>query len=678
MDGKKGGAMTETKFNFDSGQSPETFDRIQWCDKARDLIRKISDPESARGRFLSAAASLLETAAEAGEKRAGEDYKALEKFNKLYFGELASETYKTSFADPSYTVSLFGEEEGTLLSAFYSDLRRAVEFSFHKMDFALIHLYRGLFTLADIFYGNEGPLGSFYRVWKGSLKEKLIPSDLQRSYDPGYSFYTSLIREEDLSAPDYLYLYDAPVSRNEIETARHFAQMDESTVKKLASTIAEGYLRGFALSNKSLEGKSTVHLIYNIGQERLARELMESLGQEGLKIMIPSPSSTPVNRQYQFDHKFDLALTLDSREIESQEKAWEKAYEENKSLLQAYSGIIFIDKFGETPFSPLIKKEAARLSPAQQPLYQELVTRLQSLRQRYLPRSETSFCIIAFPTPEIGPRFKTLFDETVAINSLDNDTWERLQQKIIDVMDKARYIHVKGKAPNKTDIRVMMQPLKDPSKETNFVNCTADVNIPVGEVFTSPLLTGTEGTLHLEETLLNGLKYENLQLHFKDGRISDYSCSNFPSEEENRKFIRENLMNQRETLPIGEFAIGTNTLAYKTARQYGIMELLPILIIEKMGPHFAVGDTCFSHEEDHETFNPDGKKITAVENEISALRKEDPSKAYTNCHTDITLPYESLEHITAVYPDGSLHPVIENGLFAIRGLEKLNEPLKEI
>lgn len=46
-----------------------------------------------------------------------------------------------------------------------------------------------------------------------------------------------------------------------------------------------------------------------------------------------------------------------------------------------------------------------------------------------------------------------------------------------------------------------------------------------------------------------------------------------------------------------------------------------------MGPHFAVGDTCYSWEEDVKTFNPDGKEIVAKENEISALRNEDLSKA---------------------------------------------------
>ena len=54
---------------------------------------------------------------------------------------------------------------------------------------------------------------------------------------------------------------------------------------------------------------------------------------------------------------------------------------------------------------------------------------------------------------------------------------------------------------------------------------------------------------------------------------------------------------------MGEFAIGTNTTAYEVALRYGILDKFPILIAEKMGPHFAVGDTCYSWMEDCPVFN---------------------------------------------------------------------------
>lgn len=93
------------------------------------------------------------------------------------------------------------------------------------------------------------------------------------------------------------------------------------------------------------------------------------------------------------------------------------------------------------------------------------------------------------------------------------------------------------------------------------------------------------------------------------------------------------------------------------------------------GPHFAVGDTCYSWSEDSAVYNPDGKEIIARDNEISLLRKEDVSKAYFGCHTDITIPYSELGDITAVCSDGRKLPLIKSGRFVAAGTEKLNEEL---
>ena len=158
--------------------------------------------------------------------------------------------------------------------------------------------------------------------------------------------------------------------------------------------------------------------------------------------------------------------------------------------------------------------------------------------------------------------------------------------------------------------------------------------------------------------------------------ITDYTCTNFSGEAENRKYIQDNVLLHHETLPMGEFAIGTNTAAYRMAKDFDIADKLPILIAEKTGPHFAVGDTCYSHEEDILSYNPDGKRIVARENAVSALRYTDSGKAYLNCHTDITIPYDELDRITVIRKDGSTADIIAGGKFVLPGTEELNAPLE--
>lgn len=195
----------------------------------------------------------------------------------------------------------------------------------------------------------------------------------------------------------------------------------------------------------------------------------------------------------------------------------------------------------------------------------------------------------------------------------------------------------------------------------------------MGEVFTSPVLKGTNGVLHVSRVYLRGLEFRNLAITFEDGMIRDYTCDNFASEEENRAFISENILFRHPTLPMGEFAIGTNTTAYVAARRLGVEDKLPILIAEKMGPHFAVGDTCYSHAEEIPVHNPDGKEIVARDNERSLLRKKKSQEAYFDCHTDITIPYDELEELAAVRTDGTRIPVIQKGRFVLPGCEVLNE-----
>jgi leucyl aminopeptidase (aminopeptidase T) len=118
------------------------------------------------------------------------------------------------------------------------------------------------------------------------------------------------------------------------------------------------------------------------------------------------------------------------------------------------------------------------------------------LYYRYYKRDEASFTIIAFPSPEIGDKFPEIFSDTLKINLLDSDKYAQIQQKIIDVLDTAEYVHVKGKPGNDTDIMVKMHPLT--ILNINSVeNCVALHN-PSGEVDHLSAAKRTSGMLMLK------------------------------------------------------------------------------------------------------------------------------------------------------------------------------------
>ena len=498
--------------------------------------------------------------------------------------------------------------------------------------------------------------------------------------NPDNKFAVDIVMNSDLNDLRYLYKYGEHVGFNELKMAEFLNSLSQEEIDRLAKVYTEGYRIGFINTGKDISKKGTVDIRYSLGFERIIRSAIFNFKKMGLEPVIYQVgyTTTSPNRQYAYDHRYDDALYLDKAYIKRKLEVSRHAYESRKQLAGKMAGPAVIEIFGETPFEPENKKQAYALSEEQQKLKSEYITEYQTMVQEYIKGDERSFTIIAFPIPEFGDDFEQMFKETVKINTLDSEIYGKVQQNIIDALDQAEYVKVLGKGDNKTNMKVQMHDLKNPLKETNFENCLADVNIPLGEVFTSPKLKGTEGILHVSQVYLNDLKYNDLQIIFEDGKIKDYTCKNFDTEEENKKFIKQNVMFNHETLPIGEFAIGTNTTAYMVAKKYHVVYKLPILIVEKMGPHFAVGDTCYSFEEDIKTYNPDGKEIVARENEVSALRKTDIKKAYFGCHTDITMPYDELGEITAVRKDGSEITIIKDGRFVLEGTELLNEPLEEI
>lgn len=608
----------------------------------------------------------------------------LKELNKSLFEEIYSENYEESFANPEYAVKTLGEEYGKILCYIYTKNRGMIR-NVYMGRLEEVVLQMELFTQIYNYFEDVEQLeydNVYETVYSYEKDNTEIFTDLmiEDRINPDNKFAVDIVMNSDLNDLRYLYKYGEHVGFNELKMAKFLNSLSQEEIGRLAKVYTEGYRIGFINTGKDISKKGTVDIRYSLGFERIIRSAIFNFKKMGLEPVIYQVgyTTTSPNRQYAYDHRYDDALYLDKAYIKRKLEVSRHAYESRKQLAGKMAGPAVIEIFGETPFEPENKKQAYALSEEQQKLKSEYITEYQTMVQEYIKGDERSFTIIAFPIPEFGDDFEQMFKETVKINTLDSEIYGKVQQNIIDALDQAEYVKVLGKGDNKTNMKVQMHDLKNPLKETNFENCLADVNIPLGEVFTSPKLKGTEGILHVSQVYLNDLKYNDLQITFEDGKIKDYTCKNFDTEEENKKFIKQNVMFNHETLPIGEFAIGTNTTAYMVAKKYHVVYKLPILIVEKMGPHFAVGDTCYSFEEDIKTYNPDGKEIVARENEVSALRKTDIRKAYFGCHTDITMPYDELGEITAVRKDGSEITIIKDGRFVLEGTELLNEPLEEI
>lgn len=616
----------------------------------------------------------------------------LERWNHRLYQDILPDAYGTSYGNPTYAVGQFGEEYGQILSFLYTELRGCIAYAFEQKTEYLDILFELLIEIYNQFEEGKPEIGrikdSIY--WYASDYCDVFVADRVRTQiDPTEDFAVDIVKNCNLDDLRYLYQFGEYISENELRTAGHLKELPKEVIQKMADVYTEGYREGFVNTGKDLSKKEVVDIQYVIGFERVLRQAFQNFQDMGLKPVLYRSGVSVLtkrehlksgyygaiaNKQYEYDHRNDQALFLDKKFVERKLEVLQTTFEHYKETAVKSAGPACIEMFGEEPFIPQQKEEVLKLTKKQEELQLQFYSRQSQIMNHYIPGEERSFTIISYPVPEIGEQYEEIFDEIIRINTLDSKTYKKVQQAMIDVLDQGEYVHILGGNGNRTDLKVKLHELKNPEKETIFENCTADVNIPVGEVFTSPVLEGTNGVLHVSKVYLHELQYQDLEISFADGMIKDYSCGNFDDEEKNKEYIYENILHKHPTLPLGEFAIGTNTTAYVAAKKYGIEDKLTILIAEKMGPHFAVGDTCYSWSEEVKLYNPDGKEIVAKDNSVSIRRKEDVSKAYYQCHTDITIPYEELKRIAVVTREGQEIVLLEEGRFVLAGTEILNEP----
>lgn len=643
-------------------------------------------PEKFREYFKEQAERLLlikklYDMSEKGEYR-NKTEEELKSINGMLHQEIR-DNYDESYLNPRYMMNKIGEEYGKYLLWLGVHIRNLIEPALSvKLEVVVLYteLFVEIYNLFETEDLSEKNLKDIQYWFRHDCNEIIIDY-IVADRDWNRDFATSIIMEADLRDTRYLYFYGTNISRNEIETSKLLAGLSQEMIDDMARTYTNGYIEGFRVLGKDLSKKGVVQIVYAIGFERVIRAAIKQFGEIGLKPIILSTdyTYTPACRQYGYDHRYLDAHLFDKCLKDRDVELYRVTFEKYKDFIIPTAGPAVLEVFGEKPFEPLDKEESLKYTDKQLKLKNEFDREYIEIVNKYINPEERSYTIISYPVADIGEKYREIFEETIKLNNLDQNLYGEIQTCIINALDEGEYVEIKGMNGNLTDLRVALKELKEPSKETLFENCLADVNIPLGEVFTSPRLKGTNGTLHVTQVFLYGLNYIDLELKFKDGCVAEYTCKNYgDNEEANKSYIKENLLKGHDTLPMGEFAIGTNTTAYVMVKKYDIAPFMDILILEKTGPHFAVGDTCYRFDEDAKTYNPDGKEIIAKSNEFSDLRNTEPEKAYFNCHTDITIPYNELGSIDVVKRDGSKTAIIKDGRFVLKGTEKLNEAFEEL
>lgn len=488
----------------------------------------------------------------------------------------------------------------------------------------------------------------------------------------GSNPYEAILMNADRDSVDWMQRYGLPVSEGEIQMMRFWFSLPRERLVQMADHMIDAFLHGFVSQSRERGSRRRVRISYCLGQEALARQLVIRLKERSLLPVVEKPKTQDESWERQ---KRGAFADLSQEELEAVMECYGKAIKSHESAFRDTCGMIGIGQFGRKPLGRLPNKADSNTAGQDEKeakagrLYFLAEQGKAALEAEYVKPSEISFCRAAFPDMQVGERFEEIFHAFFELNLMDSEPYELAQQALIDSMDKCTQIEIKGGRGNLTDLTISLFPIRDERRQTKFLNCGGDLNLPFGEVFTTPRLAGTGGLLHVPCACLKGWVYHDLKLWFEHGTVERAEC------QEGAKYLRENLFQGSDYVPAGEFAIGTNTFAYTLARRYGLENRLPILISEKTGPHLAIGDSCFARAEDVPVYNMyDRKEMVCRENEVCLRNGKD--RCYCGFHVDITLPYDQIEYVWGRTAPGETVPLIENGRFVVEGTQELNTGLE--
>jgi len=186
---------------------------------------------------------------------------------------------------------------------------------------------------------------------------------------------------------------------------------------------------------------------------------------------------------------------------------------------------------------------------------------------------KTRWVVLRWPTSSMAQQaemsteaFEDFYFDTC---TLDYTRMSKAMDPLVELMKRTDRVRIV--APG-TDLEFSI-------KDIPVIKCDGGLNIPDGEVFTAPVRDSVNGTIRYNtKTLYEGKVFENIELVFKDGRITSATSSN-------TRAMNDIFDTDDGARYVGEFAIGVNPFVTRP--------MLDTLFDEKIAGsiHFTPGNS---------------------------------------------------------------------------------------
>ena len=323
------------------------------------------------------------------------------KENASLYDDIKIENYDRSYANPAYTVALFGQEMGQFLSFLYVEMRAQIAYAYESRLSYLTICNELFIEIYNCFECDEIPnyksLKEIVYWYASDYCDVFVAERMEEKMNPQKTLAMDIIMQADLSEEKYLYLYGEPVSQEEYKAVAFLNSMSSQEIQEMADVYVQSYLEAFEEIGMELKGEECVQIQYVIGTERLVKEIIEKCQRRGLGVTVCRNAVSILNReskkngfysrsmnpQYELDHSMDQGLFLNKKFVERKLDVMKNVYEQHLELTSTFAGCISIGIEDEEKDMSM-QEEAIKLSEKQQGLQMLYEEKMQELTNKYL------------------------------------------------------------------------------------------------------------------------------------------------------------------------------------------------------------------------------------------------------------------------------------------------------
>lgn len=321
--------------------------------------------------------------------------------NQELYADILDENYRTSYANPAYAVSVFGEEIGQLLSFLYTEIRAEIAYAYEGRLSYLTICNELFIEVYNSFEEEETPnyrsLKEIIYWFASDYCDVFVADWVDEKLNPRHTFAMDIIMNADWNDLRYLYKYGEYISQKECRLAGYLNSVSEDAIKETASIYVEGFQDACEEIDIDLSHKSVIQIQYPIGAERVVREVIREFEELGLKVSICRNAVSAltkeskkngyyggsINLAYEADHRYDQAIFLNKKWIERKLDVMKNAYEQDIEAAAQFAGCVLVENTEE----PVVAEpglEAIKLNDKQKDLEELYCDKIEQLTNKYL------------------------------------------------------------------------------------------------------------------------------------------------------------------------------------------------------------------------------------------------------------------------------------------------------